>query len=195
MNILAAGHGWRDLAIWAMPPAAYALASDTAIGVVRAWTIARQRALNDALADDEMTPLAIVGGLLQWTVRLALAPVSTLTGFRRWVVEECPVAPGRHAPGASAAMPARINSIRRAAIASRPGPPTSAARSRPTADASKTQRFLDLVADRYRPLAQFPVANVSRVCTELAPEVDLNTGAARTALRRQVLAAQNGRTS
>jgi len=33
MNVLAAGHGWRDLAIWAMPPVAYALASDTAIGV------------------------------------------------------------------------------------------------------------------------------------------------------------------
>ena len=29
MNVLAAGHGWRDLAIWAMPPVAYALASDT----------------------------------------------------------------------------------------------------------------------------------------------------------------------
>jgi Protein of unknown function (DUF2637) len=39
MNVLAAGHGWRGLAIWAMPPVAYALASDTAIGVVRAWTI------------------------------------------------------------------------------------------------------------------------------------------------------------
>src|SRR5260370_145293 len=23
MNVLAAGHGWRDLAIWAMPPVAY----------------------------------------------------------------------------------------------------------------------------------------------------------------------------
>ena len=46
MNVLAAGHGWRDLAVWAMPPVAYALASDTAIGVVRAWTIARQKALN-----------------------------------------------------------------------------------------------------------------------------------------------------
>jgi hypothetical protein len=41
MNVLASGHGWRNLAIWAMPPVAYALASDTAIGVVRAWTIAR----------------------------------------------------------------------------------------------------------------------------------------------------------
>ena len=95
MNVLAAGHGWRDLAIWAMPPVAYALASDTAIGVVRAWTIARQKALNEALADDEATPLAILGGLLLWLLRLGLAPVSTLAGFRAWVVEECPVAPGR----------------------------------------------------------------------------------------------------
>ena len=43
MNVLAASHGWRALAIWAMPPVAYALASDTAIGVVRSWTIARER--------------------------------------------------------------------------------------------------------------------------------------------------------
>ena len=75
MNVLAAGHGWRNLAIWAMPPIAYALASDTAIGVVRAWTIARQRALNEALADDGTSPLAIVGGLLLWMLRLILAPV------------------------------------------------------------------------------------------------------------------------
>ena len=43
-----------------MPPVAYALASDTAIGVVRAWTLARQKALKESLADDEATPLAMV---------------------------------------------------------------------------------------------------------------------------------------
>src|ERR1022692_4836873 len=95
MNVLAAGHGWRGLAVWAMPPIAYALASDTAIGVVRAWAIARQKALDEALADDETTPLAILGGLLLWSLRLVLAPQSTLSGFRRWVLDECPVAPGR----------------------------------------------------------------------------------------------------
>ena len=35
MNAMAAGHGWRDTAIWVMPAAVYALASDTLIGVVR----------------------------------------------------------------------------------------------------------------------------------------------------------------
>ena len=43
MNLIAAAPGWRDLAVWAMPPAAYALASDTLIGVVRTWVIARHQ--------------------------------------------------------------------------------------------------------------------------------------------------------
>jgi hypothetical protein len=171
MNVLAAGHGWRDLAIWAMPPIAYALASDTAIGVIRAWTIARQQALNEALADDQASPLAILGGLVLWLLRLAFAPVSTVTGFRRWVLDECPVAPGRKTGR---------------------GSPKPATRSTTAADETKTQRFLSLVAERYGPLSSLPITNVSKVCTELAPEVDLNAGAARTALRRHVLAAQNG---
>ena len=62
MNMLAAGHGFRDLAIWVMPPVAYALASDTAIGVIRSHAIARQRELREALAGDETTPLAVLGG-------------------------------------------------------------------------------------------------------------------------------------
>ena len=40
MNALAAGHGWRDLAIWVMPSSVYAAASDTLIGVIRAWALA-----------------------------------------------------------------------------------------------------------------------------------------------------------
>ena len=98
MNAIAAAPGWRNLAIWALPPVAYALASDTLIGVVRAWAIARHRQLATALAAEAPTPLAILGGLALWLLRLALAPASTLAGFRAWVLEECPVAPGRRAP-------------------------------------------------------------------------------------------------
>ena len=191
MNVLAARHGWRDLAIWAMPPIAYALASDTAIGVVRAWTIARQRALNAALADDGSSPLAMIGGLLLWMLRLAVAPVSTLSGFRSWVLDECPVAPGRRAVAAVKPPTAQIARTPSAATSDR-----SARTSRSGVGAvTKTQRFLDLVIDRYGPLAEFQIANVSKVCSELAPEVDLDTGAARTALRRHVQAAQNGNPS
>jgi hypothetical protein len=192
MNVLAAGHGWRDLAIWVMPPIAYALASDTAIGVVRAWTIARQRALNESLAGEDATPLAIVGGLLLWALRLVLAPVSTMSGFRRWVLEECPVAPGRRAGGTAPGHGAEIALRNRQAITGRPAArePISGPRA-----GTKTERFLALVAERHGPLSEFPLASVSRVCSELAPEADLNLGAARTALRRHVQAARNGSAS
>ena len=46
------------------------------------------------LADDGPTPLALAGGLALWLLRLSLAPKSTLSGFRSWVVTDCPVAPG-----------------------------------------------------------------------------------------------------
>ena len=105
MNVIAAAPGWRNLAVWAMPPVAYALASDTLIGVVRAWAIARHQHLAATLAADEATPLAIPGGLLLWLLRLALAPASTLAGFRAWVLEECPVAPGRRRPAGCPAGP------------------------------------------------------------------------------------------
>src|SRR5712692_9500058 len=53
MNAIAAAPGWPALAVWIMAPALYALASDTLIGVIRAWSIARQKAMDEALADDE----------------------------------------------------------------------------------------------------------------------------------------------
>jgi hypothetical protein len=192
MNVLAAGHGWRDLAIWAMPPIAYALASDTAIGVVRAWTVARQKALNEALAGEDATPLAIVGGFLLWVLRLALAPASTLSGFRRWVLEECPVAPGRREGGIKPEPGAGIVLRNHRAITARSAPRQRRPEPR---SGTKTERFLALVAERHGPLAEFPLASVSPVCSDLAPEADLNLGAARTALRRHVQAARHGSAS
>jgi hypothetical protein len=192
MNVLAAGHGWRNVAIWAMPSVAYALASDTAIGVVRAWAIARQQAMNQALADDGSTPLAMIGGLLLWILRLTLAPVSTLAGFRRWVIEECPVAPGHRALNSAPGRVDQFSPAQRPEVNSRSRRSKRATRTGALDHPTKTQRFLDLVADRYGPLADLPIASVSRISTELAPEVDLNAGAARTVLRRHVLAAQNG---
>jgi hypothetical protein len=178
MNAIAAAPGWRNLAIWAMPPVAYALASDTLIGVVRAWALARHQ--HPDTADEAATPLAIVGGLILWLLRLALAPASTLSGFRAWVLEECPVPPGRRARSApttpSAAMPRTAPSPRLANVPRQ----------------TKTARFLSFVTERYGPLASIPLDRVAGISAALAPQVDLNTGAARTALRKAVLAARNG---
>ena len=172
MNAIAAAPGWRNLAIWAMPPVAYALASDTLIAVVR--TRHQQTA---AVAAEAATPLAILGGLILWLLRLALAPVSTLAGFRAWVLEECPVAPGRRAVG-----PAR------------PSAPDRPAQGEETVlrKATKTARFLSLVTERHGPLASIPLDRVAAISAALAPAADLNPGAARAALRKAVLAAQNG---
>src|ERR1017187_8779562 len=80
MNTIAAAAGWRNLAIWAMPPIAYALASDTLISVVR--VISRHQHPGPELAGDAATPLAILGGLILWLLRLAVAPASTMSGFQ-----------------------------------------------------------------------------------------------------------------
>jgi hypothetical protein len=72
------------MAIWVMPSGVYALANDTLIGVVRAWAVARMRADGQALEGEEATPLAVAGAVPLWLLRLALAPASTLSGFRRW---------------------------------------------------------------------------------------------------------------
>ena len=173
MNAIAAAPGWRNLAIWAMPPVAYALASDTLITVVRT----RHQQQATPVAADAATPLAILGGLILWLLRLALAPVSTLAGFRAWVLEECPVAPGRRA--------------------ARPAPPSAAARPGRAGGtvprkATKTARFLFLVTERHGPLASIPLDRVASISAALAPAADLNPGAARTALRQAVFAARNG---
>jgi hypothetical protein len=168
MNAIAAEPGWHNLAIWALPPVAYGLASDTLISVVRASALASRHHLGTALADDTATPLAILGGLILWLLRLALAPISTLAGFRAWVLAECPVAPGRRAPA-----------------------PRPAAAPHPR-KATKTARFLDLVTEREGSLASIPLARVAGISADLASQVDLNAGAARTALRKAILAARNG---
>jgi hypothetical protein len=172
MNTIAAASGWRNVAVWAMPPTAYALASDTLIGVIRTWAIARHQNLDIALVQEERTPLAVAGGLALWLLRLALAPVSTLAGFRAWVVGECPVAPSRRqAPRSQPASPPQAAGVRR------PG---------------KTARFLTLVTERHGSLAQVPLDRIAGIAADLAPEADLNTGSARAALRKAVLAARNG---
>ena len=167
MNVLAAAVGWRNLAIWALPPVAYALASDTLIGVVRAWAIARHQHLGTALAADAPTPLTVLGGLALWLLRLALAPASTLAGFRAWVLEECPVAPGRRAP------------------APRPAPAP------PPRKVTKTARFLALATERHGSLASIPLDAVAGISADLAPRVGLHPGTARAALRKAVLTAKN----
>src|SRR5262249_34869529 len=107
MNALATAPGWRDVAIWVMPAAVYALASDTLIGVVRAWAIGRTHATGEPLADTDATPLAVAVAILLWLLRLLLAPgspraVSRLRGSPPGVWRRAPLAPRpQHPPPAT----------------------------------------------------------------------------------------------
>ena len=129
--------------------------------------IARHRHLTSGLAADPATPLAALTGLALWLLRLALAPASTLAGFRAWVLAECPVAPGRRAEP-------------------RPAPAPDPRK------VTKTARFLAMAAERHGSLASLPLDAVAGISAELAPLVGLHPGTARAALRKAVLAAKNG---
>jgi hypothetical protein len=185
MNVIAAAPGWRALAVWAMPPAAYALASDTLIGVIRTSAAARHQ--GPAGLAGEVTLLAALGGVGLWLLRLTVAPKSTLAGFRAWVIEECPVAPGRRALSRAPVIPPVAPS--RAASRQTPVAPRQGSGRR---GGTKTSRFLALVVRQHGPLAAVPLGSVSRISAQVAPQVALNTGAARAALRRAVLGAQDG---
>jgi Protein of unknown function (DUF2637) len=200
MNFAAAtGDGWRTVAIWVMPSIAYAVASDTAIGVIRSYTIARQRQLDEDLADEGTTPLDVLGGFALWLLRLVMDPRGTLSGFRRWVLVSCPVAPGTRAqlpaPESTAALPA-ATTPGSAAASSAPQPlagPDRPARRKPRSTGNgqrgptKTSQFRALVDERFPGgLATIDPAAVSRLCAELAPQVDLDAGAARSYLTPRV---------
>jgi hypothetical protein len=180
MNALASAPGWRDLAIWVMPSAVYALASDTLIGVIRAWAIARLRRDGEVLADVEATPMAIIGGLFLWLLRLALAPLSTTAGFRRWVLEECPIAPGRKA--------ARPRAKRDPASQPRRRPRFPTGRTRPP---GKQARMIALAGQRHD-LTSVPLKQVSGIANTIGAEVNLSPGTARRVLLAHVRALQNG---
>ncbi|MFG2002117.1 hypothetical protein ACGFNU_23495 [Spirillospora sp. NPDC048911] len=101
MNALSADPGSaKSVAAWVMPAALYAAASDRLIAVVR------RRALAGRDGEQDGSPLAAARGVALWTLRFGMAPSSTVRGFRSWVLDEAPVAPGRRALPARRDLPA-----------------------------------------------------------------------------------------
>ena len=167
MNAIAAEPGWRNLAIWAMPPVAYALASDT---------LTASSAPGPSPATTTSTPPWPPTRPPRWPSSAACS-----CGCCAWPWPPPPPCPGS-APGCwrSARSPPAV------APGSSGRPPH-----RTRGNATKTARFLDLVTERHGPLASIPLHRVAGISADLAPQLDLNTGAARTALRKAVLAARN----
>ena len=118
--------------------------------------------------------MAIIGGLVLWLLRLAIAPPSTLAGFRRWALEECPVAPGRKAPAAPHQQ--HRTGLARTAVTAKPG--TSRPRNgRP----GKQARMIALAGQRHD-LTTVPLKQVSGIANAIGAEVNLSPGTARRVL-------------
>ena len=178
MNSLAAAPGWRATAIWVMPAAVYALASDTLIGVVRSWTIARSRSVAE-ISDSETTPLGLAAALLLWLLRLVLAPTSTLSGFRRWVLTECPAAPGPRY--------ATISKTDRESQRGRTTPPARTGNGRP-----RKQDLLIALAAQRHDLKALPLQGVASIASSIGHDIGLHPGTARRILRAPVRDLQAG---
>jgi Protein of unknown function (DUF2637) len=169
MNFAAANDASpKSVLAYVMPPVFLAVVADRVVATAR----------RHALGEDERSPWLAAAPLVAYAVRLVLAPPSTAAGLRRWLLLKTPL---------PAAQPSIVASApRRKAIGGSRAP----AGPRPR---SKTARFLALAEQRHGPLADLQLDRVARICTQLAPEASLDAGAARTALRRAVLAARDGR--
>jgi len=168
MNFAAANDASpKSVLAYVMPPVFLAVVADRVVSVVR----------RHVLGEQEQSPWHGALFLVMYLLRLILAPPSTAAGLRRWLLAKTPLP----APAVTA-----VETVPPKAITSPDRPAGRRAE-------SKTARFLALVAGQYGPLAHFPLERVSRTCAELAPQVGLDAGAARTALRRAVLAARDGR--
>ena len=193
----------RSLTAYVGPPLFLAAVVDRTVSVIR----------RHYLGDDDGSAWSQLGRAALYAARFVLAPVSTATGARRWVLASAPVPePVKAAP---APEPTReIEATAPALPRSDSWPVTGPADStdKPAADTarparrqdqpttrqdratgpSKTSQFLQTAADEYGngDVGQIPLTDVYSICKSLAPKFELHDGSARTALRKAVLAAQ-----
>ena len=194
MNVSAADTASpRSVVAYAVAPVALAVVVDRVVAVIRRHVLAdEETSAWTGLGRSAAAAARLAGVTALYSLRFALAPPSTARGLRRWVLVLTPL------PDVTAAAlpPADVTALPAApapgsAVITSPDPPEPA-RPRGPRGESKTARFIALVTERYGELAGIDPAKVSKICTDLAPEVGLNIGAARSALLPLVRAAQAG---
>ena len=202
MNYAAANGGSpRSVAAYVMPPVFLAIVVDRVVAVVR----------RHVLGETERSAWAAFGRIALYGLRFILAAPSTATGLRRVVLAMTPLPAAAEVTAAPAAADLddaifpcpECRSVLvlpdgSCATCSWPhGSQEDETEPEPAQhrDGTKTSRFLSLVEDREGPFAAIDPADVGRISRQLAHEADLDTGAARSALRRRVLASKNGHAS
>jgi hypothetical protein len=160
----------RSVLAFCMPPIFLAVVADRVVVTVRRHVLGMR---------EGHSPWTVLGRVALHALRLVLAPWPTATGLRRAVLSAAPL------PGVSEPTPIkgvvtapRRRSRRRSGRTGRPG--------------TKTARFLALVEERHGPLPGIPLDRVSPIAGELAPQVELDAGSARTALGKALRAARDG---
>ncbi len=200
MNYAAANGGSpRSVAAYVMPPIFLAIVVDRVVAVVR----------RHVLGDAERSAWSPAGRVALYALRFALAMPSTATGLRRQVLSMTPLpAAAEIEPSAAYIYPCPDcrsqvvlpdGSCASCGYSADPEPwpePESEPETEPVQPAqSKTARFLEIVERHHGPFATIDPADVGTISRQRAHEADLDTGSARSALRRQVLASQNGHSS
>lgn len=168
----------RSVLAFCMPPIFLAVVVDRVVVTVRRHVLGMR---------EGRSPWAALGRITLYALRFVLAPWPTATGLRRFVLAAAPLP----AIAPSAAVPDTLGKSGVDVAIERALGETGAGRNHGRTG-TKTARFLALVAERHGPLESVPLADVSRISTELAPEVGLHTGTARSALRARVLQARGG---
>jgi hypothetical protein len=204
MNLLAADLGSpRSVAVYVMPPVLFAAMSDRLVAVVR------RAAMGTAEDGPQRSAWRTVGLALLYVLRFTVAAPSTAKGARRALLNATPLpvlaasqpltmGTGNDRGQQSGGLCSRCGNWFTSTFCPDCGHSSGAGDSgerpgwEPPRAGTKTARFLALVAERYGPLAGLDLGKVSRVAGELAPQVGLHPGSARTALRAAVLAAQAG---
>lgn len=204
MNLLGANLGSpRSIAVYVMPSLLFACGSDRLIAVIRRAAMGRRE--DDA---SQRSAWRVAGLVVLYLLRFAVAARSTFAGGRQALLNATPL-PGLPAPVSPLAIePPEVMvecplCLQQVAVRDgRMADHECVTRSdddrreerahREPRPGSKTGRFLDLVRERYGELADVDLEKVSRICSELAPEVELDPGSARRELRAAVLAAQAG---
>ena len=196
MNVSAADAASpRSVVAYAVAPIALAVVVDRVVAVIRRHVLADEEpSAWTALGHSAAGAARLAGMTALYSLRLVLAPRSTAKGLCRQILVLTPL------PGASAAaLPPAAADVTALPAAPTPGSavitspePQKPTRPRGPRGESKTARFLALVQERYGELSAIDPAKVSRIASDLAPEVGLHPGSARAALLPLVRAAHNG---
>jgi Protein of unknown function (DUF2637) len=186
MNYAAANGGdWRSVLAWTMPPLVLAFLVDRTVSVIRRHVLRMEDTGSPFLAGARVvgTVAKAIGILGLYVLRLFLAPIETPKGLRRMVLNATPL------PEAPAPIVVRVISAERK-TGEKPkaiGQGKTGPRG-PRSD-SKATKLVAAAEARYGPLALLALDQVSPACKELASEVGMDAGWARTVLRKAVLAA------